>query len=208
MAREQHAILERAGLALVGVADHVAREARGVPAGLPLDAGGEARAAAAAQVRALDLLERRDRALRRADVRLAPGALVGRVLGPALRAALQRGANRVAGLRARGRAGCRRGARCPAPRRTRPATRRAACGRGSGRRCARRARRSSAGMARPFTSSAGPWSHMPVHEVRAMLTSPSSDTLPGSAHSRWHIASSRRSLPAMRSVMLSENSTR
>ena len=66
----------------------------------------------------------------------------------------------------------------------------------------------SAGIARPLTSSAGPWSHIPVHDVRPTLTSPSSDTLPGSTQSRWHIASIRRSLPAIRSVMLSENSTR
>jgi len=67
---------------------------------------------------------------------------------------------------------------------------------------------SSAGTARPFASSAGPWSHMPVQEVRPTLTRPSSETLPGSTHSRWHIASISRSLPAMRSVMLSEKSTR
>ncbi len=98
VAREQHTVLERAGLALVGIADHVARETRRVPACLPLDAGREARAAAAAQVRALDLLERRDRALRRADVCFAPRALVGRTLGPATGAALQRRADRIAGL--------------------------------------------------------------------------------------------------------------
>ena len=98
MAREQHAILERAGLALVGVADDVAREAGRVPARLPLDAGREARAAAAAQVRALDFLERRDRALCGTDVGLAPRTLVGRVLGPASGAALQRRADRIAGL--------------------------------------------------------------------------------------------------------------
>ena len=66
----------------------------------------------------------------------------------------------------------------------------------------------SAGIARPFTSNAGPWSHMPVQDVRPMLTSPSSETLPGSTQSRWQSASIRRSLPAMRSVMLSEKRIR
>ncbi len=63
-------------------------------------------------------------------------------------------------------------------------------------------------MARPLTSSAGPWSHMPVQEVVAMLTSPSSETLPGCSHNCWHICSISAWLPSMRSVMLSENSTR
>ena len=52
------------------------------------------------------------------------------------------------------------------------------------------------------------WSHIPVHEVRPTLTSPSSETLPGSTHSRWLISRRRSCDPRMRSVTLSENSTR
>ena len=63
-------------------------------------------------------------------------------------------------------------------------------------------------MARPLTSIAGPWSHRPVQDVVVTLTSPSSDSLPGSIHSLRHRASSNSALPSMRSVMLSENSTR
>ena len=98
VAGEQHAVLERAGLTLVGVADDVALESRRVPAGLPLDARGEAGAAAAAQVRTLHLLERRDRALCCADVGLAPGPLVRRALAPSLRSALQCRPDGVPGL--------------------------------------------------------------------------------------------------------------
>ena len=63
MARQQDAILEGAGLPLVGVADHVARGRR-MPAGrptrrLPLDVGGKARATAAAQVGNLHFGEHR-----------------------------------------------------------------------------------------------------------------------------------------------------
>ena len=48
---------ERPGVALVGVADDVLLVARGVVAELPLEAGGEAGAAPAAQARALDLVD-------------------------------------------------------------------------------------------------------------------------------------------------------
>ncbi len=64
------------------------------------------------------------------------------------------------------------------------------------------------GIAHPFTSRPGPWSHRPVQDVVSMLTRPSSDTLPRSNHSFWHMWSSSFMLPCMRSVMLSENSTR
>ena len=57
MGGEQHAILEGPGFAFVGVADHVARFALRVAAGLPFQAGGKAGAAAPAQIRRLDLLE-------------------------------------------------------------------------------------------------------------------------------------------------------
>jgi hypothetical protein len=48
MAREQHAVLEGAGLAFVGVAHHHASVARRLAAQTPLGAGGKACAAAAA----------------------------------------------------------------------------------------------------------------------------------------------------------------
>src|SRR4030095_8917806 len=51
---EEEAILERAGLALVGVADDVLRVARRVAHDLPLDAGGEAGAAHAPQLAGLE----------------------------------------------------------------------------------------------------------------------------------------------------------
>ena len=49
---------------------------------------------------------------------------------------------------------------------------------------------------------------MPVQEVVSTSTRPSSEALPGSSHSRVQMRSSSGKLPAMRSVMLSENSTR
>ena len=55
VALEDRAVHEGAGVALVGVADHVFLPLRRVHAGLPLDARGEARAAAPAQAAALDL---------------------------------------------------------------------------------------------------------------------------------------------------------
>ena len=61
---------------------------------------------------------------------------------------------------------------------------------------------------RPLASSAGPWSHMPVQDVVATLTRPSSDTLPGCSHSLSHSACISAWLPSMRSVMLSENRMR
>ncbi len=72
-------------------------------------------------------------------------------------------------------------------------------------RCARSV---SPAIARLLTSSAGPWSHMPVQAVLPTLTRPSSDTLPRSTHRLLHRRSISGRLPSMRSVMLSENSTR
>ncbi len=95
VAREQHAVLERAGLAFVGVADDVARRARRRAARLPLEPGGEPRTAAAAQVRALDRVEGGGRALRQRRDALAPRALVAGCFGLAC-AAGDRGTQRVA----------------------------------------------------------------------------------------------------------------
>ena len=66
----------------------------------------------------------------------------------------------------------------------------------------------SRGIAQPLTRSAGPWSHMPVHEVVSTDTRPSSEVLPRSTHSSSHSRASIGSEPAMRSVMLSEKRTR
>ena len=62
--REQHAVLEGAGLALVGIAHHHVLAARRLAAQRPLQAGGEAGAAAAAQVGALHLGQHRRGAAR------------------------------------------------------------------------------------------------------------------------------------------------
>ena len=91
VAREQHAVLERAGLAFVGVADDVARRPRRRGAGLPLEPGREAGAAAPAQVRAFDLLERCRRALRQRGDAFAPRARVAGLLGLARAAGDRRG---------------------------------------------------------------------------------------------------------------------
>jgi len=72
---EQHAILEGARLTFVGIADDIMRAGRSdiririwcawcIPAGFPLQSGGEAGAAAAAQICALDFLQRCERAAR------------------------------------------------------------------------------------------------------------------------------------------------
>ena len=55
--RQQHPVLEGAGLALVGVAHHHPALAGGVAAGLPLARGGKAGAAAPAQARRMHLVE-------------------------------------------------------------------------------------------------------------------------------------------------------
>jgi hypothetical protein len=55
--RQQHPVLERARLALVGVADHIACLPRGVAAQLPLGRRGIAGAAAPAQFGALEIVE-------------------------------------------------------------------------------------------------------------------------------------------------------
>jgi len=47
-----------------------------------------------------------------------------------------------------------------------------------------------------------------VQDVVSTLTSPSSETRPGSSQSFWHIACISSTLPSMRSVMLSLHSTR
>ena len=96
VAGEEHAVLERARLAFVGVADHVAPCAERGAAGLPLEAGGEAGAPASAQVRALDLLERLGRTLRDHRHPLPPRPFVGGELRVAL-AARDGGTQCVAG---------------------------------------------------------------------------------------------------------------
>jgi hypothetical protein len=158
---EQHAVLEGAGLALVGVADDVVRVAPGVAARAPLDVAAEARAAAAAQLRSAR--------------------------------------SRPAGRRGRGRARRQRCARCQAVVEQRvaaadvvldvePLGGQSPTGTRRRIRCAissMRSRRERV-IVRPLTSSAGPWSHMPVHDVVSTLTRPSSETLPGSSHSLSH----------------------
>ena len=57
MRSQQHAILERAGFAFVGVANDVTLGARRVAGGFPFEPGGETRAAAPAQVGALHFVE-------------------------------------------------------------------------------------------------------------------------------------------------------
>ena len=67
IAAEQGAVFKSAGLALIGIANHVMRLTRKIAAQLPLGAGGKARAAPAAQFGAFDVIER---ALRAAGDRL------------------------------------------------------------------------------------------------------------------------------------------
>ena len=94
MRGEQHPVLEGAGLALVGIADHVTRGAWGIAAGLPLQAGGEAGAAAAAQIgrlisssvardpeAAVPMDSRRERASAAGSVR-APRSMAARSASP------------------------------------------------------------------------------------------------------------------------------
>ena len=57
MRSQQHAILERAGFAFVGVADDVTLGAGRVAGGFPFEPGGETRAAAPAQVGALHFVD-------------------------------------------------------------------------------------------------------------------------------------------------------
>ena len=57
VALEQAPVHVGAGVALVGVDDHVLDVAGRVPGGLPLGAGGEAAASAAAQFGGLDLVQ-------------------------------------------------------------------------------------------------------------------------------------------------------
>ena len=59
-----------------------------------------------------------------------------------------------------------------------------------------------------LTSIAGPWSHMPVHEVRSMLTRPSARDLAAARRRNAEHALEQLDAARMRSVMLSENSTR
>ena len=63
-------------------------------------------------------------------------------------------------------------------------------------------------MTRLLTSSAGPWSPMPMHDVVPTLTNPSSETLPASTQRLRHMRSISAALPCMRSMMLSAKSTR
>ena len=62
--------------------------------------------------------------------------------------------------------------------------------------------------ARLLTSIAGPWSHIPVQEVRSTLTAPSAETWPRRSFRRLSMWSNSAALPSIRSVMLSENRTR
>ncbi|MCY1359503.1 hypothetical protein D9M69_460770 [compost metagenome] len=57
-------------------------------------------------------------------------------------------------------------------------------------------------------SSAGPWSHRPVHDARSTLNRPWASVSPGDTPRHSQSRASSASLPNMRSVMLSENSTR
>ena len=157
VAGEQHAVLEGAGLAFVGVADHdvlAARRLRGTAA--HLSAGGKAGAAAPAQVASASSRPASPSAPRAsAAASAAPGARRRR---PA----------------ARRRGGCcrRTSNHCGRPLRHRHAAR------GSGRPSAPRAPASSRVTTWWWlTSSAGPWSHRPVQEVRSTLTRPSSREL-------------------------------
>ncbi len=105
--REQHAILERARLALVGIAHHVMFGALCVAAGFPFQASGEACTAASAQAGCLDRIRRclaRPTPMRRAALRRSP--------------AYCRAAGRCGGC-------------CPRPGSNRQASRPAACGCGS-----------------------------------------------------------------------------
>ena len=176
-AREQHAVLEGAGLALVGVADHVAHAARRAAAGLPLGRDREAGAAASAQPGAIDLPDQ------------GRGAVVRR------RGRARRGWRRPAP--GRGRAAIRRGGCChrsgTAPR----ASRRAGVARVSAAPISPTRAASRRAIARPFTSMPGPWSHSPVQDVVATLSSPSSLIRPGSTHSSRHNWASSASLPCM-----------
>jgi hypothetical protein len=70
VALHQHAIGEGAGIAFVGIADHVFLPRRGVMHGAPLDAGGKGRAAAPAQAGIGDRLH--DRARRHGARRRRP----------------------------------------------------------------------------------------------------------------------------------------
>ena len=68
--------------------------------------------------------------------------------------------------------------------------------------------RGRGGTRRWLTSSDGPWSARPMHEVVATLTRPSSRTAPGATPRRAHSAAISSWLPAWRSVTLSLNSSR
>jgi hypothetical protein len=62
---------------------------------------------------------------------------------------------------------------------------------------------SSRVSASPFTSAAGPWSHMPVQEVTSTVTRPSARGSPGRTPSASQSSVISAALPSMRSVMLS-----
>ena len=57
--------------------------------------------------------------------------------------------------------------------------------------------------ARWFTRAAGPWSHMPVQEVKCTLALPSSRVSPSFTPSRSQRRRAKARLPAIWSVMLS-----
>ena len=85
---EQHAVLEGARLALVGVADDDTLQPRlrgALRQASHFSAGGEAGAAAAAQVGALDFVEHRNRAAQAGRQAFTPGTHVGRHLAVARR---------------------------------------------------------------------------------------------------------------------------
>ena len=108
IALDQHTVLERPGLGLVGVADHIVRMGRLARHGLPLDAHRERGAATPQDPGVLDLAHDAARAeLDRAPQRLV--AALGAVVVEALRLdaadPAQQPQSRLAGLRRRGNIG-------------------------------------------------------------------------------------------------------
>ena len=63
-------------------------------------------------------------------------------------------------------------------------------------------------IATPFTRIDGPWSPMPMQEVLSTLTSPSSESLPGSIHSLSQRRRINAGASSISSTILWANSTR
>jgi hypothetical protein len=184
VAAQQHPVLEGAGLAFVGIAHHHVLAARRLAAQRPLKAGGKTGAAAAAQVasassRPACLGAPRQGGAQRRTRRRGPAS------STSARRTLSCTSNQAAGHDATGTCRCTRSASC--------------------RRGAASSRVTTWWW---LTSSAGPWSHRPVHEVVSTLTRPSARTRPGATPRRRHRSAISASLPSRRSVMLSLNSTR